>query len=204
MAVTKLTLFNSALRHLEDRPLASLSENRESRRILDAAWDNGAVDFCLESGQWKFAMRSIQLDASPSIAPDFGYEYGFDKPEDHVRTAGVFSDERMTQPFEDHREEAGYWFGSLETMYIRYVSNDASYGMDYSLWPQSFTKFVVAHIAAEAKGPLTEKGQELIKLQRFYLNEALSKDAMADPTKSPPVGSWVRARGRMMSRDGQP
>ncbi len=202
---SKLTLYNGALRLLKERPLASLAENREPRRLLDSAWDGGAIDYCLEEGLWKFAKRTVQIDASPSIDPDFGYEFAFDIPTDHKGTAGIWSDEMLTQPFRDYREESGYWYGSLETMYVSYISNDAQYGLDLSLWPQTFVKFVEAHLASEVAGPMTEAGKEMLQLRERLLRAAKSSDAQGDPTRVIPAGSWVRARiaGRTR-RTGQP
>jgi hypothetical protein len=206
MAASKLSLYNGALALLKERPLASLAENREPRRALDTAWDGGAVKACLEDGQWKHAKRTVMLDASPSITPGFGYQYGFDKPTDCVRIVGVWSDEMLTQPFRQYREESGYWFGTLETMYVSYVSDDVDYGMDLSLWPQSFVELVEAELAKKVAGPQTEKGEEMEKVRATRLTEALSHDATGDPTKYPPAGNWVRARGGRGGsyRDGQP
>ena len=147
------------------------------------------------------------LDASPSIEPDFGLRYAFDKPEDFVRTCGTWADEMLTRPLTDReiREEAGYWFCSSETFYLTYVSNGASYGLDYSLWPHNFLKFVQAHFASEIAGPLTSEGVEAVKLREMFLRDARATDGQSDPTRNPPAGSWLRARLSGGYRtDGQP
>lgn len=201
----KLSLYNGALRLLKERPLASLAENREPRRMLDSAWDEGAVNAMLEAGQWKFAKRSVQIDYDTSLEPDWGYRRVFDKPEDHIRTIGVWSDENMQCPYEDYRDEGALWYSSLDTLYVSYVSNSTDYGADMSMWPMTFVKFAQAHLATEIAGPLTEQGKDMLKLRQHWLTEALSKDAMADPTRQLPVGSWVRARSRRSNyRSGQP
>lgn len=199
MSASRLSLYNGALRLLGETKLASLSENRAPRRHLDDAWtEGGAVDYCLEAGQWKFAMRSVQLDASTSIAPAFGLQYAFDIPADHKRLGGVFSDESMTQPFRDYREEGGYWYASIETLYVRYVSNDSDYGGDLSLWPQRFVLFVQAHLAAEVAlavtGDRTKMDDAITLRDKKFLPDALSNDAMQEATKRPPSGAWVSAR----------
>lgn len=202
---SKLTLYNGALRNLRERPLATLAENREPRRLLDQAWDTGAVMYCLEAGQWRFAKRSQQIDYDPSIEPDWGYLRVFEKPEDFVRLTGLWCDAAMREPHEDYREESGFWYSSIDTIYVSFVSSSNDYGMDLALWPMSFVKYVEAHLALEVAGPLTEKGQEMFKLRKVYLTEALSKDSMADPTRKLPVGSWVRARSQgRISTTGQP
>lgn len=197
MATDKLGLYNGALRLLGESRLASLAENRAPRRHLDQAW-TGAVRYCLEAGQWKFAMRSRAMDYSPSVTPGFGFTYGVDVPDDQCRLAGFYSDEAMSQPLTDYREEAGFWYFNLATVYVSYVSDDASFGGDFSLWPQRFVKYVEAHLAFEAAEAITgdeKKRDKMLSLRdRVLLPEALSHDAMQGPSKALPAGNWVRAR----------
>lgn len=204
---TTLSLANGALRLLKsNRPLTQseyTNGTREQARAVKAAIDGGALTYCLEAGQWKFAMRTAMVDASPSVEPDFGYAYAFDKPTDFVRTSSVYSDEYMQCPLSDYRDEAGFWFSSFETIYVRYVSDDAQYGMDMSLWPQSFVKFVEAHLASEIAGPLTGEGKDMLRLRKTLLGEALGLDAMADPTRMLPAGNWAKARRGGWGRYGE-
>jgi len=202
---TQLSIYNSALRQCGERKIASLSENREPRRVLDSAWDDGLISYCLEQGLWNFAMRTVKLEYSPSVEPSFGYSRAFDKPTDHVRTAGLCSDEFFTCSLLQYTDEAGYWFAELDTIYVRYVSDDNAYGNDMSLWPQTFTKFVSAYLAGEVAERITgnrSKADEIKKEARKLLIDARSKDAMAEPTTTMPQGSWVSARqGRGGRRD---
>lgn len=197
MSASKLSLFNGALRIIGERSLLSLSENREPRRRLDTAWDGGALKYCLEAGLWNFAMRTGELTYAPSITPDFGMAYAFTKPDDYVRTAGVWSDEYLKAPLIDYRDEANTWFSDIDTIYISYVSNDAQYGADFSLWPETFTKFVEAHLASEIAMAITQnrgKFEDAIAIRKAALKDAQAKDAMAQPTSFPPSGSWSRSR----------
>ena len=133
MATTRLKLYNEALiTFLGERALGSLAENREPRRVLDAVWDNGAIDYCLEQGLWNFATRAQQITYSPSVEPPFGYRYAFTKPDDYVRTAAVCSDERFNCPLTQYADEGGFWFADLDTLYVKYVSDDDQYGYDLS------------------------------------------------------------------------
>ena len=183
---------------LGERKLASLTENREPRRFLDDAWNGGAVDWALEKGQWKFAMRTVMLDYSPSVESEFGFKRAFDLPSDHIRLCGVYSDESMACPLLQYRQRAQFIVCDLDTIYVEFVSNDQDYGNDLSLWPQTFVKFVEVHLASEVAMPLTQnrtKMEDMLTLRdKRMLPDALSKDAMQDPTRIPPSGSWVRAR----------
>lgn len=194
---TQLGIWNGALRLLGERKLASLTENREPRRLLDAVWSGGAVDYCLALGQWTFAMRTVMVDYSPSITPPFGYRYGFTQPDDMVKVAAVCSDEYFTQPLLRYADERRHWYADLQTIYVKYVSNHAQYGGDLALWPEAFSKVVEAYLAKEICENLTQSESKLERVERDFertLTSARSLDAMNKPTQFMPVGSWEAAR----------
>ena len=196
MAVTQLGLYNEALRLIGERRLATITENREPRRVLDDIWNDGAVDYCLEQGLWNFAMRAVEIDASATV-PNFGYANAFDKPVDHIRTAGVAEDEFFNTPLTAVLEEVGFWFADIDPIYVRYISNAATYGSDFTRWPQSFSKYVAAYLASEAVLTLTQstdKQKIILSIAQHRLRDAKSKDAMADATAFMPQGSWSSAR----------
>lgn len=200
MAATKLSLVNGALALLKTRKLtaAELAGNlREPARAANDAWDRDFVRGCLEEGNWRFAIRSRQLVADPGIDPAFddgGYLYAFAKDTDWLRWAGVFSDADMKIPYDDYNDEAGYLFANVDTLYVRYVSDDASFGGDLSRWPRSFQQYVEAKLAFEIAGPLTQEAGDMQGLARDRLKDAQAKDVINEPTRQQPVSSWVRAR----------
>lgn len=207
---TRLQLYNDALLMAGERALASLTENREPRYLLDQVWDNGGVNNCLEEGQWQFAMRTIQIDYDPDMEPDFGYNRAFDKPTDWVLTSALCSDEFFRVPLRRYVDEAGFWYSDLDTLYVRYVSNDDGYGNDLSLWPQSFTDFVAAHFASKIILKITNDER---RLSLFINNEnpkhsirgrallnAKSRCAMSGPSAVMAQGEWTKSRTRGTSR----
>lgn len=201
---SKLTVFNGALREIGERKLSSLTENREPRRVLDSVWDNDFIRQCLSEGLWNFAMRTVELTYSPSVSPDFGYTRAFDKPTDWVRTASMSADDRFATPLLQYNDEAGYWFADLDTLYVRYVSDDDEYGADLSLWSPKFTLFVETELAARTAKRITGSDSEAAAIRKRAddaLKKARSVDAMDEPTKMIPRGSWVTARGGRSRRD---
>ncbi len=197
MATDKLQLYNGALRIIKQRRLASLTENVEPRYLLDDVWDNGAVQFCLEEGQWNFAMRTVAIDYAPAIEPGFGYRYAYTKPSDWVRTAALCSDEYFNIPLNEMSDEAGYWYSNIIKMYVKFVSNDPSYGFNFALWPQTFQQFVQAYLAQQIAPRLVQSASDKEDVDKTYskaLSDALAKDAMNGPTTFPPTGSWVASR----------
>jgi hypothetical protein len=194
---SKLSIYQGACALLGTRRLASLAERQLSRRELDGVFERGGIKSCLQMGQWNFATRGVELSYSPSITPAFGYNRAFDKPTDWVRTCGLCSDEFFREPLLDVVDEAGHWYSDLDTIYVRYVSNDTQYGMDYSLWPENFTRVVEHYFAKETCLRLTQSASLKESLEtefKRWLLKAKSSDAMDEATSFPPRGLWVRAR----------
>lgn len=197
----KLSLFNGALRLVKERKLSSLAENREPRRLLDDAWGDGqttgAVKYCLQMGEWTFATRTVQADASASVEPPFGYQFAFDQPEDMVRVCGIWEDPQCKVPLLDYSDERHFWYANLATIYVSYVSNADDYGADMSLWPETFVEVVEGRLAQQIVGNLTQ-GESKIKAVEDNWEAvkltANSIDTRNKPTKFMPQGSWSAAR----------
>lgn len=201
MSATRLKIYNGALLLCGDRALASLSEAREPRYLLDNVWNDNGVRYCLEQAQWYFAMRSSRLDYNVAIAPDWGYQKAFDKPTDWVATSGVFQDDYMKTPLLEYADEVGYWFADLEQIFVKYVSDDADYGNDLTKWPQSFTNYVEAYFASKIIHKLpggAEKVDKICHPKTGELAKALliakNRAAMTQPATFPQRGTWVAAR----------
>ena len=199
----RLQVYNTALLLCGERSLGSLTEDREPRRNLDQAWNGGAVDKCLEEGQWRFAMRTVQIDSDPSIAPDFGYRNAFNKPEDWVVTSAVCEEEYFRTPLTAYTDEADCWFSDLDTIYVKYVSNDVLWGMNIGKWPQAFADFVSAHLASRIIIKLSEseeKMKAIMGLREKFKREAKNAAAMSEPTRFAARGTWSRARTKGSKR----
>jgi hypothetical protein len=194
----KLSLYKGALRFCEERSIATLTDDVEQRYVLDEIWDADFIDRVLEMGLWKFAFRTIQIDADSGYTDPLGAGWQrFTKPDDWIKVAQVSTDPSFTEPCLDYQDEGNYIYSYQSTLYIRYVSNGASYGADYSLWPGSFVTFVEAQLGFWALPRLTgsvTKKEELEKdLQRLKIR-AKSECALRDPTKFPPETAWNRSR----------
>jgi len=209
-------LYNNALLLCGERFLASLSEDREPRHLLDQVYNSNGIDYCLEQAQWWFAMRAVMIDYDPSISPDFGYQKAFTVPEDWIRTSALCSDEYFKTPLLCHAAEPDYWYADITPIYVKYVSNDTAYGGDLSRWPASFADYAAAYFATRIIGKLAgdrsdqrmtllgPPGQPTKGLLMLTLHRAKSAAAQTQPTQFPAQGNWSRARlGRRGSfRDG--
>lgn len=204
---SKLSVYNAALEVLGERKLASLSENRAPKRRLDSVWDDGGVKACLEQGFWNFAMADSEITHSPSVNPAYGFLYAFDKPTDWCRTFMVSADETYSVQLLEFEDQAAYWWANCDPLYVRYVSNDASYGMDLSLWTESFTRYVAHYFAwricKSTTGSNTDKDQ-IEKEANKLLVRAKSTDAMNETTRFPERGTWSTSRLGNTRRDRGP
>lgn len=197
MTTSKLSLYNGALRLLGERRLSSLTEDRPARHYLDAAFDDGLIDYLLEQGQWNFATRTVELTNDASITPVFGYQYAFSKPTDYVRLAALCLDEYFKSPLNEYSDEQGYWFCDYDTLYIKYISNDVNYGLDLSLWPQTFVRYAQAELADRVKEEVTGNDGKYERIKKALKDariDARSKDVMNRPVRFQPAGTFVKAR----------
>lgn len=195
---TQLAVYQEALEHLGERPLASLSEDREPRRALDAAWDT-TLTYCLEQGFWNWAMRSVEIEPEPAIEPAFGYQAAFSKPTDWLRTYVVSANDTFDPPLPDFIDENGYWMADTDLLYVRYVSNSTDFGLNLTLWPTTFSTYVALRLARRIARRITNSSEmlgDLVKLEARAKIDAMSKDAMNEGTRKPPPGTWVTSRGR--------
>ena len=195
----RLGVYNSCLTMCGERQLASLTEDREPRRLLDAEWAGGAVNRCLEDGQWPFARRTVQLDYDPSVTPQWGYNRAYNKPSDWVLTSAFCSDEFLRVPVTQYRDEGAYWFGNLDTVYVTYISNSDLYGMNIGNWPQSFADFVSAHLASRIIYKMSASEERVTRLKnerKEFLTIAKNKAAAAEPPSFPARGTWSNSRIR--------
>lgn len=209
MSTSRLKLYNGALLLCGQRELASLSEEVEARRLLDGVWSDGGVDSCLAEGQWRFAMRTQQLDYSTSITPSFGLRRAFEKSTDWILTSAVCSDEYFKSPLLQYTDEAGVLYADIDQIYVKFVSNDVAYGGNLALWPPKFTDYVKAYFASKiiAKVSSDETRRDALLHKRSgmldrSLDDAKNRDAISEPTKFAAPGRWTRARsgGRVGSR----
>lgn len=201
MGTTKLKLYNETLRIVGERRLVTVADTGESRQALDEAYDD-ALQYCLEQGQFNFAARTVALEDTVAIDPQFGYTYVFEKPSDFVRLMRISaSGDLVDHPLQDFMDEGNYFHASVDPLYIQYVSNHASYGLDLTLWPQSFAKAVAAYLAMDI-GPRLTSATEADKKRwdegfKMKLRDARSKDAMGQASRRPPPGRLTESRWGM-------
>lgn len=199
----RLEIYRGALRLLGPSNLASLAEDRPEKRALDGAWDS-CIQFMLENGMWNFAIRTVELSFDEDIEPLFGFDHAFSKPTDWVRTVSISETADFREGIRFYEDETDYWHVSLETIYVRYVSNDDAYGRNVGRWRQHFAKAIEAYLAFECGLPISsDKGNrnDLYQLFKSRLQDAKTKDAVDERVREKPPGSWTRSRNWGNPRD---
>ncbi len=195
----KLSSYNLALAHLGQRRLASLTEAVEQRRVLDDLWDQ-VTRQCLEEALWNFILRTVQIDASTTVIPAFGWKYAFKIPNDWLRTTLVSSVETLIPPLLDFYEESGYWYSNFTPLFVQYQSNDPLYGLNLGAWTANFTQYQSLQLAEIACIRITGKPEMLAgpngitRRLRAAKVKAKSNDAMNEGPRELPTGTWARSR----------
>jgi hypothetical protein len=194
---SQLALYNESLAYLGERKLGSLSENREPRRVLDDFYSS-TVNYCLARGFWNFAMRAVSMTASATITPQFGYTFAFEKPSDWVRTFMVSDNENFYPLLARYNDEAFVIYCDAAPLYFKYVSNNASYGLNLAAWPETFADYVALRLAYRAAKRIKNAGadevESLMKQAIRACSVAGGVDAMDEPPMQPPTGTWAQSR----------
>lgn len=205
-SIDKLQIYNIAMLALGERRLGTLTDDRPERYDLDEVYSRGKgfVFDVLEQGYWNWAMRAVELNRSASVVPEFGFAYAFNIPTDFVRLNMISAGERFMKPLDSYEFEGEYIYADVDPLYIRYVSDDADWGADFSRWPNTFSKWAGFWLATQI-AHRTKDEETLDRLERRtkrLLIDARSKDVSVEPPRFPPLSSWASSRlGRSSRRD---
>ena len=202
MATSKLEIYQRAILHCKQTPVASLSENNEARRLCDIHY-GPMLQSLMEAGFWTHAMRTTQITVNVGVTPAFGYAYAHDLPTDFVRKYAVSASENLEPPLDyqtDSRAyliEGGYLWCDATPLYLRYTSSDASYGLDLGRWPERLTEAACTELAYRIVPKLSGSSQlrgELVRLKQDALGKANTYEALQQPAQTGRPGRWITDR----------
>lgn len=208
MAATKLGQYKRALRAIGDQRLNSLDENSAARHSLDDVWTD-SIAHMLRLGNWKFALRVVQIGVDPDVTPSFGPQYGFTIPDDLMRLAGISIDPGFQEELFNYDEHDGHWWTNAgPTIYARFVSDRDDKGGDLGQWPVDFAEAHALYMAWDSGLQITKARTTRDALYAEHeraLFRSMKLDAIGQAVKRKPQGSWVRSRfsgGLSGNRDG--
>lgn len=195
---TLLTLYNGALLEIGPQRLASTSDTTPVRYYLDSAYD-AVVAECLEAGSWNHSLRAVSMAKDTTVVPVFGWANAFALPTDWVRVARMSASDTFEPELNDYFLERRNLLANVDPLYMQYVSNSTDYGMNLTIWPRSFARYVEVALAERIVIRATQNKGEKERLERLTLpaakRAALNKDALQEPqTRFMRMGSWNRAR----------
>lgn len=195
---TLLEMYNLALANIRETSLATIGESREARYQLDLFYDTD-LQWMMEAGFWKFAIRTVKIDYDPNTASAFGPSRVFNKPTDWVKTYLVSASENLDPPLDGWLEEGGVFIADVTTIYLRYVSNsDEGFGYDMARWTarfkSAFSWRLSSSIAPKIMGASEASKAGIEAKADRALKEALTFEAMREPTRRMPDGRWNQNR----------
>lgn len=192
----RLAIYRGALRLLGSSTISSLTEVHPSRLALDEAWQETG-DLLLAEGLWNFAIRNVELSDDEDVQALYGYDCAFSKPGDWVRTLSISSEPTFAEGLADYEDEGSYWYSSVSTLYVRFISDDDAYGWNVGAWRQPFAKAFSARLAFECGLPISNdksNRNDLWTLAKANLARAKTLDAVDERVRTKPAGRLVRAR----------
>lgn len=206
-----LAIYNDIMNLYGLDPISSVNDDSYRKSRLDQARTAEIVEACMEDVGWHFASVSQKMFYDPSIDPEWGYQYAFERPAECHRIDGLFSDEHFRDPVKYYQEEYDsvadktFFYSSYQIMYIKYISSD--YVTDSTLWPSYFKRFVAAQMAIDAHAGVKKQHPEIESfdvIKDHYArrrSEAKSTDAITSPPRVIAQGSWSRSRREFSRRD---
>ena len=145
--VDKLAIYNNALVLIGQRRLATLTDDVEPRYLLDAAYDVGGPEYCMEIVQPDFASIVTKLD-SPAVSAEHGLDSVHALPADYLTLAtspGIYSDDKLDQPVSRYLIEGRTIVCEFDTIYVRYISDTIT----LTDWTPSFVRVLTTYLARE-------------------------------------------------------
>ena len=198
-----LPIYNDALSILGQTRIVDINDDSNRRSVLDTVLDNEIVEFVLEDIGWHWAITSDKITYNPSLDPEWGYQYAFDKPAKMHRFDGIWYDEYFSTPVKYYTDENDTIFCDAQELYVKYVSSD--YLVNVSLWKPHFKRLVAAYMAKEAAPNLApEKYNDAEEELKDRNSKSKSIDAMQSPPQVLTRGSWARAMLRGNGRRNRP
>ena len=190
-----LDIYNDALLICGQQFLTTLNDDSPQRAMLDRALNTQIVRNLLEDIDWYWAKVSDKIFYDPSLNPQWGFRYVFNKPDGMMRVTGVFEDEYLGVPLKKYADEGDNLYCELQEIYLEYIPQE--YVSNPSPWPAYFRRLVAAELAKAVAPFIGSANIEYVVMEyRERRANALSNDAMQNPPRKIATGTWVTARLR--------
>ena len=185
MAVTTVSICNSALVKVGSDTISSLTQETKSARILNAIYEY-VRDVVLRAHPWNFATKRAALTPTANV-PTYEYAYEYDIPNDCLRVLDEEYDDT------DWVVEGAKILSNSSTLNIRYIYQNT----DPSSYDSMFAEALSWRLAREVGYGLSQSTalmEMCDKQYRAVLAEARSMDAAEGTMKGLVVNDWTNAR----------
>lgn len=161
-----------------------------------------ALDFVLESRDWNFATKRIEIAESGTIEPAFGYESSFKIPSDALRVMEVWDNKRTeintrftNNPLQWAQEGEYISANTSDQVWIKYIEKVE----DPNRFTGSFTAALAKYLSYRLAIPVAQNRQlkaDLIGEYQLLLDAASVNDGVTGRTKVLRSNVLISARFR--------
>ena len=190
MPTSETSICNLALQKLGEARIVSLSEDSNTARECEAAYEP-MRDKELRANRWKFAIKRTTL-APSATAPDFYYENAFVLPADCLRP--IFPPLLdIDWKVENHLGEPAILTNDGDTLQLRYVAKIT----DPTIFDALFVDSLACRIAWQLCERITQsnsKKQLIYEEYRISIQEAKKMNAIEIGHLIAPQDEWISGR----------
>lgn len=187
MAVSQISICNSALAKIGADPISSITEETKAARIANRIF-TFLRDEVLRSHPWNFSIKRTTLNPDGDT-PDSEYDYQYILPSDCLRVLDTPDDDSL-----DWVVEGGKILTDQDTeLPIRYIYRNE----DPSSWDSMFAEALAWRLAADMSYSITQSlalFQYCMDAYKRQLAEARSVDGLEGRIKSLVADEWTNAR----------
>lgn len=186
MAITEVSICNTALTKIGASRILSLTEESERAKTMLEVYDI-IRDSLLSSHPWKFAVQRAEL-AALVAAPSYEWSYQFQLPSDCLRVIGT--DLPNGEPWQVEGDKLLCNYDTLKIKYIRQLT-------DTSMYSAYFVELLACALAATVAYRLTQSTSIKESMQLEYdkqLKVARSFNAQEGAGDRVYADTWLNSR----------
>lgn len=186
MAVTVVSICNSALIKVGAARISSITQNVKSAELLNAIFE-ATRDEVLRAHKWNFATKRVTL-APDADEPEFEWDYRYELPSDCLKFLDTYPDDI------DHVIEDGFILtDEAEELLCSYIYRHE----DPSAWDSLFAEALACKLAEKVGYALTQSSKIVEDMKAAYkaaIKEARTMDGGEGVLKGLTADTWTLAR----------
>ena len=187
MAISDVSICNTALITLGEDPIASFDDDVKAARLCNSIYED-TRDAVLRDAKWNFALERVEL-ALLTTTPEFEFSNQFQLPADCIRV--VYTDDDLA-PYRIEGNKLLTDSSSVKILYVKQVTDPVQFDT-------TFRAALSARLAMEMAIPLTDsesRFQTAAKLYEEKISIARGMDAQENGSIEVfEADEWINARG---------